>query len=225
MRTFFLFYVLSYLLRNPLLALVIVGVIFYLGEARYRGRWFDPSRLLKRRQAISSLRSTLAVNEHDVGAHSDLGRMLVQEGKLDDALPHLERAIARMEESPETNYYLGLCQLGTGSKKEGQHHIERALEINPRFLYGEPQVVLARHNLAEGRAEESCRWAREAVKLNTSSVEGWVVRGEAEQACGRAAEATAAYQSARDAYRHLPGYLKLPNRKWLAEAKRAAARA
>ena len=43
MRTFFLFYLFSYLLRNPLLALIIVGAIIYFSEARYSGRYFNPA--------------------------------------------------------------------------------------------------------------------------------------------------------------------------------------
>ena len=224
MRTFFLFYLLSWLFRNPLIALAVVAAIFYLGEARYRGRWFDPTTALRHRQAVRDLRRTLELNEHNVGAHNDLGRLLVQERKYEEAAAHMEKAVARMEESPEANYYHGLCLLNAGRDDEGERFVRRALEINPRFLYGEPQLTLARHALTRNEPPTAANAARAAVKLNTSSVEGWTLLGRAEEELGRPEAAAAAYDSAKDAFRHLPAYLHLPNRKWLAEAKRGMRR-
>jgi len=220
-RTFFLFFLLSRLLGSPLLALVVLGAMAYLADARWNGRWFLPGRMWQRRQAMADLRRTIERNEHDVGAHSDLGRLLVQQGRYEQAFPHLERAIRRMEESPETNFYYGVSLLHTGRSDEGERRVRRALEINPRFLYGEPQVLLARTHL-ERDAEEARRWAEQAVKLNTSSVEGWVVLAEAEQRRGDEAAAHRAFEQAKNAYRQLPAYLHLPNRKWLVAAKRGA---
>ena len=212
---------LSQLLGNPLLALVVVGAIVYLADARWNGRWFVPGKFLQRRRAMNDLERTIERNEHDVGAHSDLGRILVQQGNYERALPHLERAIRRMEESPETNYYYGIALLRTGRADEGESRIRRALEINPRFLYGEPQVELARAHL-ERDPQEAHRWAEQAVKLNTSSVEGWVVLAEAEGRRGDKQASHAAFEQAKSAYKQLPAYLHLPNRKWLVAAKRGA---
>jgi tetratricopeptide (TPR) repeat protein len=219
-RTFFLFYLLTWLFRNPLIALVVVAAVVYLADARWRGRWFDPSRLFRNRRAIAELRRTISLNEHNAAAHNDLGRLLALEGKHEQAREHLERAIRRMDDSPETNYYYGLTLLQTGQRQEGERLIRRALEINPRFAYGEPLVTLARVRLEAGDAEDARKSARDAVRLNTSSIEGWVVLARAEQRLGDRDAARKAYESARDAYRHLPAYLHLPNRKWLVAAKR-----
>jgi tetratricopeptide (TPR) repeat protein len=219
-RSFFLFIVLSRVLGNPLIALVVVAAVAYAIDARWNGRWFDPRGLFRRRQAIHELRQTIERNEHDAAAHNDLGRILAQQGRYEAALPHLERAIRRMEEAPETNFYYGLCLLNTGRREEGERSIRRSLEINPRFLYGEPQTVLARTRLEHRDADGAQRWAREAVKLNTSSVEGWVLLGRAENDRGDATAARDAFAKAKDAYKHLPAYLHLPNRKWLVAAKR-----
>jgi tetratricopeptide (TPR) repeat protein len=219
-RSFFLFALLSHVLGNPLVALAVVLAVVYLADARWNGRWFDPPALLKRRQAIRELRQTVERNEHNAAAHNDLGRLLAQQGDYRGALPHMERAMRRMEEAPETNFYYGLCLLNTGRREEGERSVRRSLEINPRFLYGEPQTLLARTNLEHNDVEEGRRWAREAVKLNTSSVEGWVLLGRAEERRGDAAAAREAFTQAKNAYKHLPAYLHLPNRKWLVAAKR-----
>jgi Tfp pilus assembly protein PilF len=220
LRTFFLFYLLNTLLGSPWLALVVVLAFVYLADARIEGRWFDPRRLFRNRQAVAELRRVISLNEHDVSAHNDLGRMLAQKGKFAEALPHMERAVRRMGEAPETHYYLGMCRIETGAIEEGERDVQRALQINPRFAYGDAHLYLARHYLKRGHFDDSRRWARDAVKLNTSNVEAWVVLAEAERNAGDAATARKAYEQAREAHRHLPAYLKFPNRRWLVAAKR-----
>ena len=220
MRSFLLFYLLASLFHSPLLALLVVIAVAYLADARWQGRWFDPRQLFSRQRAISDLRRTVAFNEHDAAAHNDLGRLLLEQGNHRAALPHLERAIQRMSDSAETNYTYGVCLLRMGRDEAGEHHIRRALEIHSRHLYGEPQVVLARHFLQRDNLAEARRWAEQAVKLNTSSIEGWVLLGRAARELGDKDAARKAFTSARDGYRQLPGYLRLPNRRWYVEAKR-----
>ena len=220
MRSFFLFYLLAWLFRNPLLALVVVGLLFYLGEARYRGRYFNPARMLGKRQTIAQLRRLLEVNPNDVAAHNDLGRLLADAGGFVEALPHMTKAIARMQESAETNYYYGLCLLRTGRAEEGEVAVAQALSLNPRFLYGEPRLALARSQLERGNAARALEEATSAVGLNTSSVEGWVLKARAGAMLERSGEARSDYEEAKHAFAHLPRHLRLPNRRWLREAKR-----
>ncbi len=222
MRTFFLFYIINSFVRSPLLAVAIVIAIFYLGEARYTGRYFNPANFMKRRSAIGELRQAIADNDHDVASHNDLGRLLADAGKFDEAAVHMRKAITRMEESPETNFYHGLCLLRTGSPEEGRRFIQQSLTLNPRYDYGTPQIALAREAYERGDHHVALDWAQRAVKLNTSSVEGWVVAGEAQLANGNTAAASDAFARAQSAYNDLPHYLKLAAKKWLKEAKRAA---
>lgn len=221
MRTFFLFYIVNFFLRNPLLAIVVVVAIVYMSEARYSGRYFNPTFFVKRRGAIAELEQAVADNDHDVASHNDLGRLLADAGKFDEAAGHMRKAIERMEESAETNFYHGLCLLKTGSPDEGRRFMKQALEINPRYGYAAPQVALARTALESGDHADALNWARDAVKLNTSSVEGWVLVGEAELAGGDAAAAAESFKQAQSAYNDLPHYLKLGEKRWLKEAKRA----
>ncbi len=221
MRTFFLFYLLSYLLRNPLLALIIVGAVVYFSEARMRGRYFNPVGFLSRRSSLRELRHSIDVNPHDVGAHNDLGRLLAEQGKFDEGLPHMQTAIKRMDESAETNYYLGLCLLETGDPEGGLAAVERTLEINPRFSYGQPLLTLARHFSKTRSWERTAEEAARAVTINTSSVEGWYLLGEARRQLDDREKAREAYETARETYRHLPHYLRLASKQWGKLARKA----
>jgi tetratricopeptide (TPR) repeat protein len=221
-RTFFLFYIVNFFLRSPLLALAVVLLIVYMTEARYSGRYFNPAFFARRRGAIQELQQAVSENDHNVAAHNDLGRLLADAGKFDEAAGHMRKAIVRMEESAETNFYHGLCLLKSGQAEEGRRFVEQSLEVNPRYNYGKPQVVLAREALERNDTPAALEWSTRAVKLNTSSVEGWVLRGEAELASGDRQAAAQAFESANQAYSDLPHYLKLREKKWLKEAKKAA---
>jgi len=220
LRTFFLFYLLASLLRNPLLALLIVLAVVYFAEARYSGRFFNPGSFVTKRRTIHELERTLKINEHDAAARNDLGRLLVDEGRYPEARDHLARAIQRMDDAAETQYFYGLALMKTGQTEDGVTHVLRALEISPRFLYGEPQLTLARHSLEQGDAAEAERRAGEAVKINTSSVESWVIRARARDQLGDPTGAREAWSSAVDAYDGLPRYLKMASRKWRTQARR-----
>ncbi len=222
MRTFFLFFILNSLFRNPLLALIVVGAIFYFSEARYSGRYFNPLKTITKKGVIRDLLSRVSINPHDVGARNDLGRLLIDEGRAPEAREHLEVAITRMDDSPETHYFLGRALIETGNGDKGVEHIRKALELKPGFLYGEPSVALARYFAELGSHGESSVAATDAVRVNTSSVEGWFRLGEAERELGEKAQAARAYEKAEEAFKHLPSYLRMANRTWRSRARKAA---
>ena len=222
MRTFFLYILFANLLQNPLLALLLVGAVLYFSEARFSGRYFNPAKIFTTKQTIAELQKEIAVNEHNVAAQNDLGRILVENGKPAEGREHLRLALARMDDTAETQFFYGMACLKTGHEEEGRKHIEQAVEIDSRFLYGRPQTELARHELENSRFQQAIDWAERAVKINTSSVEAWLLLGQARQQSGATEKARDAYERAIAAHADLPRYLKLPNRKWLKEAKRAA---
>jgi tetratricopeptide (TPR) repeat protein len=223
-RTFFLFIILNSLLGSPVLAILVILAMAWFAEAQWTGRYFNPASWMKGRSELTDLQHKVAINPHDVGAHNDIGRILVRKGKASQGLEHLRKAIVRMDDSAETQYWLGLALMETGETQEGERHIRQALVIDPRHAYGEPWVQLSRRLLDDSRAEDAAETARQATSINTSSVEGWGLLGRAEKALGNHEAAATAFAQAAETYDHLPRYLRLASRPFAREAKREARR-
>jgi hypothetical protein len=90
--------------------------------------------------------------------HSELGRVLAEDGRVDEALPHLEAALALEPMRPEAHGHLGFALLNAGRAREALPHFRRALELWP-------ENPLIRHNLAmallaAGEREEAIRELR-----------------------------------------------------------------
>jgi tetratricopeptide (TPR) repeat protein len=223
MGRFFLFALLSWILGNPLLALLVIIAISLPG-------WFAGSRYAWRlhRQMRSwgeagRLRRTLAVNPHDVKARTDLGAILVRQGRFREARAELEHAMPRADDLPDANYALGLCLLHDGEIEQGRKLVERALDLNPKFGYGEPHLRLGDFRAHRGEWEPAAERYRQATAIHSSSVEGWFKLGQALDHLGRREEAKSALREAVSSYRTAPWYQRAEGRPWYRRARRLAA--
>ncbi len=220
MGRFFLFALLSWLLGNPLLALLVIIAISlpgWLAGSRYAWRFH---RWMRAQGEAGRLRRTLALNPHDVKARSDLGAILVRHGRFREARQELEQAMPRADDLPEANYALGLCLIHDGEFERGKEFIERALALNPKFGYGEPHIKLGDFRAERGEWEPAADRYRQVTQIHSSSVEGWFKLGQALNHLGRPAEAQAALQEAIASYRHAPWYQRSEGRLWYARARR-----
>ena len=155
MNRVFLFFLLSWLLHNPILALIIVAALSLPGYL-YASGWMH--RLLRRfrhLQEIQRLRATVGVNPHNVAAQTDLGRELALAGKPQEALDHLRAAEPRSADSAETLYFLGYSLLLLGDWEQASTYVQRALEIDPKFRYGEPHLRLGDYHFERKRFAEA----------------------------------------------------------------------
>ncbi len=225
MRTFLLFWLLTWVTGNPILAGVIILLLFggsYLLYSRrlYRFRqvWRDVAR-------IRELRAELAINPENAKARSDLGEMLARKGRFAEALPHLEKAITRCDDQPDTNFYLGWTHLALGDMEQGRRYIMRALELNPRFGYGEPHLRLGDYFFARGEHKEAIPHYEAFRDIYTSGVEGLYKLGECYLATGQREKATDVLRGAVSAFQTAPWYRRQEERAWGRKAKRTLRRA
>jgi hypothetical protein len=139
--------------RRRALALAAAAAILLAGAIRSRVRvrdWQDDVTLW-----------TAALRIFPQGSariHAELGRALSEDGRTDEALPHLEVALALEPTRPEAHSHLGFALLNGGRAREALPHFRRALELWP-------ENPLIRHNLAmalleAGEREEAIRELR-----------------------------------------------------------------
>ena len=131
-------------------ALALAAVVLLAGAIRARVRvrdWRDDVTLW-----TAALR---VFPEGSARIHSELGRVLAEDGRTEEALPHLEAALALEPTRPEAHSHLGFALLKAGRVSEALPHFRRALELSP-------ENPLVRHNLAmallaAGEREEAIR--------------------------------------------------------------------
>lgn len=214
MGRFFLFALLTWITGNPLLAiLVLIALSVPSWWAGSRWAW-RLSRKVRAWGEAGRLRRALAVNPHDAAARTELGAILVRQGRFREARAELTRAMPRVDDLPEANYSLGLCLLHDGEMEKGRELVERALALNPKFGYGEPYLRLGDFRAERGEWEQAAERYRQATAIHSSSVEGWYKLGQALDHLGKRDEARAALQEALTSYRTAPWYRRSDDRPW-----------
>jgi tetratricopeptide (TPR) repeat protein len=219
MSTWILWIITTFILGNPLIALVVVLAVVYLARARYTGRYWNPFAFVQAQREIADLRTTVETNPENAAAHNDLGRILALKGKFSEALPHLEKAHQRSPDSAETSFFYGYVLLGSGKEQEALGLIEKALETKPKLRYGEPYLLTGNVYFSAGRFEEAIPWFEQFTEMNTDSVEGYYKLGRSLAEAGRREEARQALKDATDAFRHAPRFIRRAQRPWNRRAR------
>jgi tetratricopeptide (TPR) repeat protein len=96
----------------------------------------------------------------------NLGRSLMAEGKVAEAVPHLVRAIQYQPQRADLRHELGLAYAGLGQNADAIAAWQEAVRVNPNFEqpYYAMGIVLA----AEHRTAEAVRAFQEVVRINPS---------------------------------------------------------
>ncbi len=225
MRTLFLFWFLTWLLDDPLLAGLILLALFAGSYLLYSRRLFRWRQRWRDRGTARRLEETLAINPEDIRAHSDLGGLLARRGRFAEALPHLEKAITRCDDIPDTNFYLGWTFLKQGDLEKGRRYIEAALAINPRYGFGEPHLRLGDYFFDRKEYKEAIPHYEACREVHTSGMEAAAKLGESYLATGEKEKATTTLREAVALYRTLPWFRKQEERGWARKAKAACRRA
>ena len=75
----------------------------------------------------------LAVTGDNYAAHEDLGIVLVEEGRLEEAIPHFEEAVRLRPGFVEARFYLGSTLLRLNRLEESIVHLQEAVRLQPGF--------------------------------------------------------------------------------------------
>jgi tetratricopeptide (TPR) repeat protein len=146
---------------------------------------------------------TLAVTTDNGIIESDLGKVLFQKGRADEALPHLLRAVALRPDLALAHYNLGHVYLAAGRVAEALSQFDIQVHLDPR----DP---VAQYNfggvlLNQGLVADAISHLQQAVQLRPGAADFHCKLGQAFRQAGRAAEAISQYEQALQI---LPTYLQ-----------------
>lgn len=104
----------------------------------------------------------LALNPNFALAHMNLGNALREDGRIEEALPHLRQAL-QLQPSPFTHNNLGLA-LAARNDPQASMHYRRAIEMHPQFI--EPYLNLAFEYAREAKIVEALSLVHRALQIN-----------------------------------------------------------
>lgn len=142
-------------------------------------------------KAEAAYRAALALRPDGVGAHLALGRLLARNGRKDEGVTELRRAVQLDPDGPDALFELATA-LGPGPESVGL--LEHATRERPSFA--QAWLSLGRQQLAAGRLAEAKHCAEQAVREDPGDVEPHVLLGQVALAEGRADDAIRAGEDA-----------------------------
>ncbi|WP_347488200.1 tetratricopeptide repeat protein [Desulfoscipio sp. XC116] len=152
MKTFGLFLIISMLTRNPLLALLIIILIYVFIDRSFIGILPDFAAPLRRKKRQGELQREVEVNPHNANARMELGELYFERGDYNRAVEQLQKALLKMEDSALAHFYLGASMLRLG-RAEGLKEVARAIQINPKVAQGYPYFYLIKYGSKDNSAQ------------------------------------------------------------------------
>jgi predicted Zn-dependent protease len=163
---------------------------------------------------IRALKGQIAVNSSNVTARRDLARIYIARLQPGSALSLLDEARVRHPDDPELLFLTGLARLRSGDAEGALEPLIRAVDVEPRLLYGEPFRVAAEALVKLGRLEEAEDALDRYVGINSSTVEGYTQLARVRQDRGDKEGARASIEEALRTFAQLPGYQRRKQIDW-----------
>ena len=171
----------------PLLLVLVLGALTW----RQVQVWHDTETLW-----TNAVRS--APSAH---AHQSLGRELVRQGRVGEALPHLRARVELRPAGPVEHYEVGAALERLGRLPEATEHYAKAVRLSPANAHYRNYLGAAL--MKEGRIDEAVTELRRAVALERSSAEAHKNLGAA---LGRRGHDTEAIEQFEEALRLSPDF-------------------
>jgi tetratricopeptide (TPR) repeat protein len=187
----------------------------------FRQRLPDPLVYLRTRGRIRSLQIQINQNPDNVTARRDLALMWLERKRPRRAISLLEEALRREQDSAELEYLLGLALVGCKQDEKALPHLVLAQEREPKLRYGEIYLTAAVALIALARAGEAEDSLLRFLKINSSSVEGWVRLAKLRRKQGDQDGARAALTAAAEAFDQSPRFRRKKELGWYLRAQLA----
>ncbi len=175
--------------RSLEIASVVAGVsllaVWAVLTARQTQHWRNTETLF---------RHALQVTEKNHVAHANLGAYLLREGRTQEALAHLEQAIALRPHDPLARLNLGVAAANRGMWQEAVDHYRTLLAAHPRHVSANFNLALALIEL--GQHEAARQHLEAALREDPNHSKARVALGNLLLSQGDTQAAISAYRSA-----------------------------
>jgi protein O-mannosyl-transferase len=164
------------------------------------------------KNGVSLMKHAIACTSNNYLAHNNLGAVLATQGKLVEAVKHIEQAIRLRPSYAEAQYNLANVLDTEGKWAQAIEHYERAIQLKPAYAdaYNNLADVLA----TEGKTGEAIEVYERAIQLEPGSADANYGLGNALASQGKWAEAIEHYErviqlepDSADAYNNLGNVL------------------
>ena len=142
--------------RQVVLSVAAAAVVLVCSALTLRqiGYWKDSNTLY---------RHTLAVTRDNYLAHNNLGAALLKQGRVVDAIPHLQAALTIRPSYAEAHCNLGVALEKQGRLDEAIGHLNQALNLAPADAH--PHAGLGAALLRKGQLDQAIGHLTDAVRL------------------------------------------------------------
>lgn len=204
MSQWMLWMLLSWITGSPITALLVVAVLWLLGDRVTFRVLPDPLRGFQRWRRIGELRRTLADNPHDRRARLELGNLLLDARRPGQAAEVLAPNVEAGDDDVHTTFAMGAALARSGAWDRAEPFLAAARAREPEFMLGEIELEVGRMRVKRGDAAGAREPLERLVAARPGTVEGryWLAR-----ALDALGEAGAAARVRADAWRE---YVSLP---------------
>jgi tetratricopeptide (TPR) repeat protein len=143
-------------------------------------------------------RDTLAKNPGSWMAHHNLGVVLFEQGRVDDALTQYEQAVALYPNGDAEQSDLGTALLEKRNYPEAIQHLKAALAINPNLFQALNSLGLAYDKTGDDAHAMACY--RQALQLDPRALGTFLNLGNVLERQGKAEEAASVYRTAMERF-------------------------
>jgi Tfp pilus assembly protein PilF len=137
---------------------------------------------------------SLAVTEGNYIAHNNLGNYVMHRGRLDEAIPHFQKALEILPSYAEANNNLGYALANKEKWQEAIGYYEKALRTKPDYVKAHNNLGVAL--AVSGKTDDAIAQFHEALRLDPDFADCHANLGHCLLQLGRREEAAAQLRSA-----------------------------
>jgi tetratricopeptide (TPR) repeat protein len=167
---------------QPLLSVMLLSVLLLL-TWRQSGMYSDAETLY---------RTTITRNDNCCLAYNNLGLLLAEMGRTDEAMAHFRKALELNPNYADAHNNLGLLLAETGRTDEAMAHFLKALELNPNYADAHYNTGILLSDM--GRPGEATNHYQKTLEINSNYDEAHYNLGLLLAEMGRTDEAMAHYK-------------------------------